>query len=296
MAAVGRADRRVRRSCAVDRVAPRPLASGAWVAVGALGAWAGWVEPRRLVIRELETTIGSWPADLDGLRLAVVGDFHVGSPHVDAPRVERIAERINALSADLVCLLGDYLSEDMWLGRRVAAGAACEPLGRLRAPLGVYAVLGDHDWELDAAGVALTLREAGIRVLEDEAAVAGDHGLWIAGVSRAWRPESDAAAALGGVPPHAPAIVLAHSPDVFPSLSDDVALTLAGHTHGGQIGIPALTRRMIPSRYGTRYLGGLYREGAKQLLVHTGVGTSRIPVRFLVPPQITTITIRTSRP
>ena len=273
----------------------RSLASAATLGVGALSAWAGWVEPRRLVIRELETTIESWPAHLDRLRVAIVGDFHVGSPHVDALRVERIAERINELSADLVCLLGDYLSEDMWLGRRVAADAACQPLGRLRAPLGAYAVLGDHDCELDEPGVARALRKAGITVLEDTAAVVGDRELWIAGVSQAWRPESDPAVALAAVPRRAPAIVLAHSPDVFPSLPDDIALTLAGHTHGGQIGIPALTRWMIPSRYGSRYLGGLYREGAKQLLVHTGVGTSRIPVRFLVPPQITLLTIRTSR-
>ncbi len=277
-------------------MANRALANAAAAAAGALGAWAGWFEPRRLVVRELETAITSWPADLDGLNVAIVGDFHVGSPHVDGPRVERIVERINALSADVVCLLGDYLSEDMWLGRRVAAADACEPLGRLRAPRGAYAVLGDHDWELDAAGVASSLREMGIVVLEDEAANAGAHGLWIAGVSQSWRPEADAAVALGAVQPQAPTIVLAHSPDVFPSLPDDVALTLAGHTHGGQIGIPALTRRMIPSRYGAKYLGGLYREGDKQLFVHTGVGTSRIPVRFMVPPQVTMLTIRTSRP
>lgn len=273
-------------------VSGRSVVCATGIGAGTLAAWAGWVEPRRLAIRELEVRVASWPASLEGLRVAVAGDFHVGSPHVDPARVAQIADRINALSADVVCLLGDYVALDMWLGRRVGAQAACAPLARLRAPDGVYAVLGDHDADLDPRGVAASLRSAGITVLEDAAASVGERGLWIAGVSQAWRLEADHRLALGGVPAGMPTLVLAHSPDVFPSLPDEVALTLAGHTHGGQIGIPALTRRSIPSRYGTRYLGGPYREGAKQLFVHTGIGTSRFPVRFLVPPQITLLTIR----
>lgn len=245
------------------------------------------------MIRKLDVLIPWWPEDLGGLTIGVLADLHVGSPHVNPSRVEQIVDRVNGLSPDFICLLGDYLALDMWLGRSFSADAACEPLGRLRAPLGTYAVLGDHDWDLDAKGVGASLVEAGITVLEDQATTVGDCGLWVAGVSRAWTAALNGHTALSAVPHGAPTLVLAHSPDVFPSLPNDVALTLAGHTHGGQIGIRALTRRMIPSRYGARYLAGLYREGTKQLLVHTGVGTSRFPVRFLVPPQITLLTLRT---
>lgn len=267
------------------------IASG--LGLGGLVAWAVWFEPRRLVVRELEVSVNWWPESLDGLTISVVADLHVGSPHVDVARVEKIVERINGLTPDLICLLGDYVAQDMRLGRRVPADTACAPLQRLRARLGICAVLGDHDWELNADGVVAALGQAGITVLEDDAAPVGNRGLWVAGVSQTWRAEADAATALRGVPAGTPTLVLAHSPDVFPSLPSDVALTLAGHTHGGQVGIRVLTQRSIPSRYGARYLGGLYREGSKQLFVNTGIGTSRVPVRFLVPPQITLLTMRT---
>lgn len=268
------------------------LIAGAGIGVGALATWASWFEPRRLVVRELEVSVDCWPDRLSGLTIGVVADLHVGSPHVDPARLEQIVERVNDLSADLICLLGDYLTLDMFLGRRVRPCTACEPLGQLHPRLGVYAVLGDHDWELDATGVAASLAKAGVTVLEDEATPVGDAGLWVAGVSRTWRIGSDGYVALSAVPDGTPILALAHSPDVFPSLPDDVALTLAGHTHGGQVRVPALTRRMVPSRFGARYLAGLYRDGVKQLFVHTGVGTSRLPIRFLVPPQITLLTIR----
>lgn len=264
------------------------------IGAGALAAaaWAGWFEPRRLVVQRREISIGSWPERLNGLRIGVVADLHVGAPHVDPARLQRLVSRLNGLSPDLTCLLGDYVCVDMRLGRRIPPDTACAPLARLHAPLGVHAVLGDHDWALDYQAVIGSLRNAGITVLEDAAVSVGDAGLWSAGVSRAWEPECDGTRALAAVPPRAPTIALAHSPDVFPSLPQQVALTMAGHTHGGQIRMPALTRRTIPSKYGGRYLAGLYREGDKHLFVHTGVGTSRVPVRFLVPPSIALLTIR----
>jgi predicted MPP superfamily phosphohydrolase len=271
-----------------------PIAGG--LALGALVAWSGWFEPRRLVVRRLDVPIGHWPNALSGLTIGVVADLHVGSPHVNAARIGEIVLAINALSPDMVCLVGDYVALDMWMGQRVTSKDACAPLGNLQAPLGIYAVLGDHDCELDADGVAAGLAAAGITVLDDEAAAAGENGLWVAGIARAWEPEADGGVALDSVPPGAPTLALAHSPDVFPSLPPSVALTLAGHTHGGQVGIPALTHRKIPSRFGAKYIGGLYQEETKRLFVHTGIGTSRVPVRFLVPPQITLLTIRSGAP
>ena len=271
-----------------------PIAGG--LALGALVAWSAWFEPRRLVVRRLDVPIGHWPRALSGLTIGVAADLHVGSPHVDAARIAEMVLAINALSPDMVCLVGDYVALDMWMGRRVTSDVACAPLGDLRAPLGIYAVLGDHDCDVDADGVAAALTAGGISVLDDEAAAVGNHGLWVAGISRAWQPDADGGPALDGVPPGAPTIALAHSPDIFPALPRSVALTLAGHTHGGQVGIPALTRRKIPSRFGARYIGGLYEEGTKRLFVHTGIGTSRVPVRFLVPPQITLLTIRSGTP
>ena len=119
----------------------------------------------------------------------------------------------------------------------------------------------------------------------------GNNTFWLVGVSDYTEGPHDYKKALKLVTPNKPIIVLTHSPDIFPELPQSVNLTLAGHTHGGQVYIPFIGRPIVPSKYGQRYALGLKKEGAKQLFVSSGIGTSIIPVRFLTPPEVSFISI-----
>ncbi len=162
---------------------------------------------------------------------------------------------------------------------RIAQG-----LGRLRAPLGVFAVFGNHDWWLDEQRVRRSLETAGITVVEDGAVRV--RNFWLVGVSDYWEGAHDVARAMSGVTDSAAVIAFTHNPDIFPSIPSRVCLTLAGHTHGGQVALPVVGRPIVPSKYGERYAIGHIHEQGKQLFVTAGVGTSIIPVRFRVPPEI----------
>ena len=262
-------------------------------ALAALGAWALWFEPRRVVVRRRTLRLPNWPGRLDGLRVALVSDLHAGAPHVGERKVARIAERMNRSQADLVVLLGDYVDPDVAFGTRVAPEAVAARLGELRAPLGVVAVLGNHDWANAGERVRGALRGAGITVLENDAVALPARGtrLWVAGLADATTREPRPVAALDDVPDGEPVIVLSHDPDVFPRVPGRAALTLSGHTHAGQIALPLVRGRIIPSRFGARFAGGHVVEGDRHLFVSAGVGTSRFPVRFLAPPEVVVLTL-----
>jgi uncharacterized protein len=274
---------------------PGPVAAGAAAtgAVAAAIAWrALWQEPRSDRVRERDLALPRWPAALDGLRVALLSDLHAGAPHVDPARVERLVAALNARHPDLVLLLGDYIDPTVPFGAPVAAGEVARRLGALRAPRGVVAVLGNHDWLNDGPGMRAALRAAGIAVLENEAMRAGD--LWVAGVEEARYGRPDPARAVRDVPDDAPVILLSHDPDVFPRVPDRVALTVSGHLHGGQVGVPFVRRPFMPSRFGERYAAGHVVEDGRHLYVTTGVGTTGWPVRFLTPPEAIVLRLRRS--
>jgi uncharacterized protein len=166
-------------------------------------------------------------------------------------------------------------------------------LRALRSSAGVFAVLGNHDGWLDHDRVKRALEQNGIPVIEESAVrietPAGP--LWIAGISDLWTGVHDVHAALGSVKDDAPVILLTHNPDVFPGVPARVSLTLAGHTHGGQVRLPFIGRPIVPSQFGQRYAAGHVIEDGRHLFVATGIGTSILPVRFRVPPDITVLTI-----
>jgi hypothetical protein len=270
------------------------LAASLATAAGLI-AWAGWIEPRRTVVRRRTLHVPHWPPELDGLRVALVSDLHAGAPHIGIRRVTEVAERVTAQRADLVCLLGDFVDPEVTFGRPVAPELVAAPLGVVHAPLGVIAVLGNHDWRTDGPRVAAALRAAGATVLENDAVRVGDNGrsLWIAGIEDPTERIPDVGAALAGVPAGEPLLVLSHDPDLFPSIPPQAALTLAGHTHGGQINLGSLLRALvIPSLFGDRYARGHVVEGGRHLYVTSGVGTSNHPVRFARPPEIVVLTLR----
>jgi len=264
----------------------RAAATAAAGLAAAAVAWrALWQEPRSGRVRELDLDLGPHrPQALDGLRVALVSDLHTGAPHVGAERVGRLVAAVNAQRPDLILLLGDYIDPEVRFGSRVAPAAVAERLAALRAPLGVVAVLGNHDWLNDGPGVRAALRENGIPVLENDALRAGD--LWIAGVEDTRFRAPDVERALRDVPDGAPVILLSHDPDQFPHVPDRVALTVSGHLHGGQVGVPLIRRPFIPSRFGERYARGHVVEDGRHLYVTAGLGTTGWPVRLLAPPEV----------
>jgi uncharacterized protein len=260
----------------------------------ALGLDAFVVEPARLVVNRQELRLPNWPTELAGLRVALLSDLHVGSPHWGLSRLHKLILRVNAEEPDLILLAGDYLINDIWFGEHVEAGPIASELGELRAPLGVFAVLGNHDWWNDGPKVRAALEEHGVTVLDDEVRRIHHRGrsFCLLGVRDETQRHRSAQKELELALPGMPLLLLTHEPDLFADLDERATLTLAGHTHGGQVDLPLLGRRIVPSRFGSRYAAGHVVENGRHLFVTTGVGTSIVPVRFRVPPEIALLTLR----
>jgi uncharacterized protein len=238
------------------------------------------------------------------MRIAVVADLHACWPVMGVGRIERIVAQANGLGADLICLLGDYVGH-VFATRRLPPEKVVPPLTKLAAPLGVFAVFGNHDWIDDESARKARAREtvwhrafgeAGIATLSNATRRIESKGVAVtlAGIDsqRAYARKRggahDLGAILAGLDPARFTILLAHEPDIFPELPDHVDLTLAGHTHGGQIR-PLGEAVIASSRYGTRYAYGHVVEGARQMVVSGGLGYSGIPVRFRMPAELTVI-------
>lgn len=261
-----------------------------------LGLWAFWIEPASLTVAEHALSL-PWPG-ARSLRVAVLTDLHVGSPFNGMAKLRTIVERTNATKPDVICILGDLMIQGVLGGRFVPPEQIVIELARLRAPAGVVAVLGNHDGWFDHDRIAHALDTSGIRIVEDTAIRVNTPAgpLWVAGISDLWTGRHDLNAALTAVVDNdTPVLLLTHNPDVFPIVPDRVTLTLAGHTHGGQVRFPFAGALVVPSRFGQRFAAGHVVEGGRHLFVATGVGTSILPVRFRVPPTVTVITLVTAK-
>lgn len=263
------------------------------IAAALLGVWAFWLEPASLTVREHRVELPGWPATLSGLRVAVLSDLHVGSPFNGLDRLQQVVDETNAAKPDLILLAGDYVIQGVIGGSFVEPAAIAPVLARLRAPLGVYAVMGNHDWWLEEPDELIAAFEAnGLRLLDNDAIeIQGAAPFWLAGLGDWWEGKPSVAAALSKVPPGATTLLFTHNPDAFPTILERVDLVIAGHTHGGQVYLPLLGRLVVPSDYGDRYAVGLIEEEGKRMFVSSGVGTSILPVRFLTPPEISILEI-----
>lgn len=240
-----------------------------------------------------------FPADAPrkAVTVALLTDSHMSGPDNSPARMARIVAQVNALRPDLILLGGDYIGDDKG-GATYDAAASIAPFAGLRAPLGVVAILGNHDSRSRKNRAALSgpdwqraFARIGITLLQDAAVRRGP--LAIGGVKDIYTRKIDlpgtlrAMAQVGGAP-----LLLSHGPDVFPLLPDQSMLALVGHTHCGQVALPFAGIVYVPSKYGTRYACGLYRDGARTMIVSGGLGTSGFPVRMLAPPDIWLVTIR----
>lgn len=242
------------------------------------------------------------------LRIAVLADIHMGEPVVSLNRLKRIVARTNALGADVILVLGDLEAGHRFVTRPVSMKDTAEVLAGLSAPLGRYAILGNHDWWHDRAAQARgggpnrigeLLEAAGVPVLQNWALKLGEGAgaFWLAGLDDQlaigigpgrFRGLDDLSGTLAGIGDEAPVILMAHEPDIFPKVPDRVALTLSGHTHGGQVRLFGWSP-VVPSAYGNRYAYGHVREGERDLVVSGGIGCSILPFRLGVVPEITLI-------
>ncbi len=231
------------------------------------------------------------PGEPDGLRIALLSDLHIGSPHVGIDKLQKVVECTNAEGPDLIVLLGDFVTGGpggRHNGDFVEPEKTAAELKKLRAPLGVYAVLGNHDWWYDGERVGQALTHAGIPVLENQAARIGGR-FWLGGIADLWTREPDIAGTLAQVSNADPVILITHNPDIFPEVPARVGLTLAAHTHGGQVDLPVIGRVVTTSKLG--YVAGEYVRQGRHLFVTTGIGTSIMPVRLGVPPEIVILTL-----
>jgi predicted MPP superfamily phosphohydrolase len=282
-----------------------------WVillAVVAVAIDGFFIEPSRLVVRHHSLTLPDLPVELSGIRIAIISDIHAGSPFVKEAKLRRIVRETNREKPDVILLLGDYVSAAVLGGKRIAPETLAPILGEFRSPLGTFAVLGNHDGWLGAPRVRQAFEQAGIRVLRNEHArvewsagdlagerrrVGGAGPLSLYGLAdlRTDKPNVDRIAEIP-----APVIVMTHSPDPFPSIRTPVVLTVAGHTHGGQVRLPLIGATIVPSVYGRRYAAGHIIERAQHLFVTTGIGTSLLPIRIGVTPEIAILSLTSSRP
>jgi hypothetical protein len=241
----------------------------------------------RVVRRDVH--ISSLPEEFDGYRIVQISDLHCG-PFASGRRVSGWVRRVNALEADAVAVTGDLIASGTAFVSVVA-----NALGALTARDGVYAAMGNHDYFGDGEHMARALGDAGLSVLRNEGVEVerGGARIYVAGVDDTWTGRDDVDKALARRPEGMPTVLLAHDPVLFQeAAARGVDLTLSGHTHGGQLGVPFFARRWNLARVITRFTTDLYREGRSALYVNRGLGTTGVPIRMLVDPEIAVLTLR----
>ncbi|HLH11797.1 MAG TPA: metallophosphoesterase [Methylovirgula sp.] len=284
---------------------------GLFLATAGVGTYALAIEPGfRLDVTSYRLTPPGWTEGLK-LKCAVIADIHACRPLMPATRVRAIADLTNRLDPDIIFLLGDFNAGHRFVTAPVYPEEWGEALSILKAPLGVYSVLGNHDWwhgplpgmrSDGAEKIRRALRHAEIAVLENDAVRLSHEGqtFWVAGLAdqlahRTGRWDfkgiDDLSGTLSKVTDDSPVLLLAHEPFVFRRAPERVSLTLCGHTHGGQVNLPVLTAAYARNEFGSDHIYGHIVEDGRHMIISAGLGTSIAPVRFLRPPELVQITL-----
>ena len=273
----------------------------AGLAASTTAVYAGAIEPQGLIVTRYAPSPDAWPAG-QKLTITVIADLHAGGPDMQLPHVREVIDRANALNSDLIVLLGDFVAWYRFPYVRVPDPLWAAELKRLKAPLGTWAILGNHDWWHDLVGVRRALAGVDIPLLENDAVLLGPPGrkFWLAGIGDQlayplgrgrFFGVDDLPWTMTKITNADPVVLLVHEPDIFPRVPARVALTLAGHTHGGQIRLPLIWPAFVPSKYWARYAYGHVVERDRHLIVSGGLGTSVVPARLGVPPEIVHVTL-----
>ena len=278
----------------------------------ALAVWGFAIEPNRLIVVNHELRVRNWSPKLDNFKIVAVSDIHGGSNFIDEAKIREIVRLINEQNADIVVLLGDFVSQSGADGATLdmPMQTIAENLKGINARHGVYAVIGNHDGWYDTPTVRRELERVGYTVLENEAVAIEKDGepLRIVGLPDLLSnnvPANGIENAKQGIDrleqKAGKVLAVSHHPDDIISVTDkslvspDLVLFVAGHTHGGQVRFPFIGAPVIPSGYGRKYAAGFVRDEQTDVFVTTGVGTSLIPVRFGVPPEISVLSVSAER-
>jgi uncharacterized protein len=292
----------VEKSYARDRLSSAPIDRRKFIRLSAvagaaaLGVDSVLLEPNLPQLVRKEIGLRRWPSRLDGFTIALLSDFHY-DPVFSVHPIKAAISMVNELRPQLIVLTGDFVSAPL-VGNYAAAAARAEPcatlLSGLRAPHGLWAVLGNHDVATDPVRVTTALQSAGIRVLSNSAIPVEENGgrFWLAGVDDALERRADLQTALQGVPSDEAAVLLAHEPDYADYVVRyPVDLQLSGHSHGGQVRLPFLPPLYLPG-LAKKYVMGLHQVGRLTLYTNVGIGTVGVPVRLNCRPEVTLLTLR----
>jgi predicted MPP superfamily phosphohydrolase len=259
------------------------------LAIGGL-AWGVMEEPTQLRYTQVKMRSAQWPLYWEPIRIVVVSDLNVGSPHVDLQMLDTVVDLINTAKPDLVLLIGNFMPGD-YFSTPIAPAAFAPVLGKIKAEQGVLALLGKYDAVDGGAQLTGALKKAGITVLSDSAVpvkLAQKKRFWIAGFG-------DDTGAYGKVleklPKDEPVFGMVYNPARFTDIPAKVDIVFAGYTHGGVIGVPRFPMPILPTGVPARYAYGLVNEGQRSLFVTAGIGTREFPIRLNNKPEIVVATI-----
>ncbi len=246
---------------------------------------------RFLRIARSSVVLPQLPEAMDGFKIVQISDLHL-EPFTKPKHILETVAACNDLRPDLVAMTGDFVTNTAR-----PAGLLAEMLAELKAPAGIFACLGNHDFWCDAPAVERALVQKNIHVLRNEMRQVHIDGgtLNLAGFDSRYVGEPNLKKTLRQYRTDKPLVVLMHEPDVVDDLAaaDVEALQLSGHTHGGQLrlmGLPPMAFRR--ARWGKKYLAGGYQAGKMLLYVNRGIGCVGVPLRLMCPPEITEITLR----
>ncbi len=225
------------------------------------------------------------PRPFDGMTIAQISDLHAGD-FTNAERLRAVVDTVLGLEPDLVVVTGDFITHL----RSDGADIVRRELSRLRGPLGILGVLGNHDYWSSALVVGRAVRAAGLNLMRNSHEVIARDGerIYIVGVDDVWERQNDLGKAMQGVPVNACAFLLAHEPDFADEACVDrrLVLQLSGHSHGGQVRLPGLGAPHLPNM-GRKYPEGLRKVGQMWLYTNRGIGVVFPPLRVNCPPEVT---------
>lgn len=250
------------------------------------------------MINEVSLNVPNWSEELNGFKVVAISDIHGGSHTITEERILSIAEEINKQNPDIIVILGDFVSQvhdDVPIKKRelkMPIETIAKNLSGLKAKYGVFVVIGNHDWWYDEMKCRTEFEKVGFTVLENETKSfeVNNKTVTVLGIEDFWkRGVVDVKDVLDKLEVQENIIGITHNPDSFDKTPESLSILFAGHTHGGQVNFPIIGAPIIPAK--KEYAAGHIEKNGKNLFVSTGIGTSGLPFRFRVPPEIVVATL-----